>query len=296
MITRLKGLSPLLAKELAERMRARRTPWVIALYLVLMGGIVLAVIHLETSGDGYFNPRRSRDFFTLLAAAQLAMVALITPGLTAGAISGERERQTLNLLLTTQLTPFGIVVNKFLSAIAFIILLILAALPVYSVVFLYGGVSPGEIGRMLLFFLVTIMGFGSLGILTSTVIRRTSMATTTAYGVLFAYTAGTLIAGALAERFYMQALRTTAEFTPSLPARPPLLPHFLQSINPIPIVFRLFQPPERWGAPGMQLPDPYFIYLAFWVILSALLLFSAGYLLTPGRRPLFLRGRDVGSR
>ena len=67
--------------------------------------------------------------FAMLSVFQLMLVAFIAPAFTAGAISLEREKQTLDLLITTPLRPGAIVVGKLLSALAFVVLMILAGDP-----------------------------------------------------------------------------------------------------------------------------------------------------------------------
>ena len=80
----------------------------------------------------------------------------ITPGLTAGAISTEREKQTLSILLTTSQSSFQIISGKLLSSIAFLLLLIVAGLPIYSLVFLFGGISPMDFVKVFFFLFVTL--------------------------------------------------------------------------------------------------------------------------------------------
>ena len=83
--------------------------------------------------------------FAVLTILQMALVLFITPSLTAGAISSEREKQTLNILLTTTQSSTQIVVGKLLSSVAFLVLMLVAGLPLYSLVFLFGGVSPSQL-------------------------------------------------------------------------------------------------------------------------------------------------------
>ena len=49
------------------------------------------------------------DLYMFVASLEFLMLILIMPALTAGSISGERERQTLDLMLTTCMTPADIV-------------------------------------------------------------------------------------------------------------------------------------------------------------------------------------------
>lgn len=278
---RQKIANPLLMKELMERMRSKKTPWLLVGYLLVMGGITLAYIYLETRGQGYFNPQRSRTLFITLTTLQLAMVAFVTPGLTAGTISGERERQTLNILLTTHLSPMLIVSSKLISAISFITLLVLAALPLYAITFLYGGISPGQLGKVLGFYVVTMVSFGGLGVMYSTIFKRTGVATAMTYGTLFGIGAAATVLAELGPRFYYM-------MNPPTPGQPPPpLPDFLQylhGINPVTAIVGLFNEEFFRGRPGQISIDPFYVYVIFWGVLAVLALMAAMYWLKPVRR------------
>ena len=150
-----------------------------------MSIFVFGFILLTTSftGTGYFRPEESFFMFAMLTYIQLGLILFITPGLTAGAISSEREKQTLNILLTTSQTSFQIILGKLTSSIAFLLLLV-AGLPIYSLVFLFGGVSPGQLGVIFLFFFLTMIAIGSIGIMYSTIIRKTIVSMIATYGTM----------------------------------------------------------------------------------------------------------------
>src|SRR5713226_4971181 len=96
---------------------------------------------------------------------------------TAGAISGERERQTIDLLFVTRIPPFSIIWGKLLASMSFVVLLLLLSVPIFSLVFLFGGI---ELDQVLYSFLVTIVAafaLGLIGIAFSTWLRRTLAAT-----------------------------------------------------------------------------------------------------------------------
>jgi ABC-type transport system involved in multi-copper enzyme maturation permease subunit len=114
--------------------------------------------------------------FTGLALLQLLLILLVTPSSVAGAISGERQRQTWDLLLITRLSTFGIVWGKLASGVAFQILLMFSALPIFSLVFLFGGVSPGDIFHVYLVSVLTALFVGSISIFISSISRRTATA------------------------------------------------------------------------------------------------------------------------
>src|SRR5262245_23448643 len=62
--------------------------------------------------------RFADSFFTVFVSVQLRMVLLLTPIVSAGAITEEKERRTLDYLFTTDLTNREIVLGKLASRLA----------------------------------------------------------------------------------------------------------------------------------------------------------------------------------
>jgi ABC-type transport system involved in cytochrome c biogenesis permease component len=108
---------------------------------------------------------------------QTLMVAVLAPAATAGAISSEREHQTLELLAVTPISSFAIVLGKLISALAWVFILILASIPVTALVFVFGGVAPDDMIRAYVVLFATTIGLGSVGIFFSTLTRRTGAST-----------------------------------------------------------------------------------------------------------------------
>jgi hypothetical protein len=126
-----------------------------------------------------------------LLLLQVLLVTFLAPAATSGAISLEREKQTLDLLTATPVSTLAIILGKLSSALAFVIVLILASIPLTAVVFVFGGVAPEDIVRGYAVLLVTALGFGSLGILLSSMTRRTQSATVLTYLGVLVLTVGT---------------------------------------------------------------------------------------------------------
>jgi hypothetical protein len=108
---------------------------------------------------------------------QTLMVAVLAPAATAGAISSEREHQTLELLAVTPISSLAIVLGKLLSALAWVFVLILASIPVTALVFVFGGVAPDDMLRAYVVLFATVIGLGSVGIFFSALTRRTGAST-----------------------------------------------------------------------------------------------------------------------
>lgn len=193
------GIAAIGVKELRGRMRGRRAFIILTIYLLLLGGFALMVetIIERSYATGFGNSSAfasaaiGQGIFAAMLMLMTLQVVFLAPSSTAGAISLEREKQTLDLLVTTPITSLAIVIGKLLSTLVYVFLLIAASIPLMAVVFVYGGVGPEAVLSGYLVLLVTALGFGSFGLLCSTLVKRTTAATAiTIFGVL-ALTIGT---------------------------------------------------------------------------------------------------------
>ncbi|MGZ7441892.1 ABC transporter permease [Paenibacillus sp. TH7-28] len=179
-------INPVLDKEFRLRMRTPRSAFIVFAYILVTGLLAMAIIYMTTSNElsagGRLDPGVSRIIFYVLSIGQLVLIAFMTPALTAGVISGEREKQTLNMLLTTQQSSATIILSKLLSSLSFMTLVILATLPVYSIVFLYGGLSPKQLMLVFLFYLFVMLLLGSIGVFYSTLFKKTIVSVIMTYG------------------------------------------------------------------------------------------------------------------
>ncbi|MEG6616216.1 ABC transporter permease [Peptococcaceae bacterium 1198_IL3148] len=270
--------NPVLVKELRQRFRSLKGPLILLLYLLVIGGFILGFIYLNWRYQPMtFDPDRSRDIFMTLSVAQLILLGFVIPGLTAGTISGERERQTLNVLLTTELSPTAIVIGKMLSSCSFTLLLIMATAPLYSLVFMFGGVSPTQLLGVFGFYLVTMFLFAAVGMACSSFFKRTGISTVTAYGIIAFLGAGTAFLAAFIHEFLRKP-----ELPP--PDTAPFIVQFLFDINPVIVLMRIMNE----GAPLMDEAEwflPYWgVYIAFYVGSGILLLIWSGRRLNPLRK------------
>lgn len=176
--------NPVLLKELKLRFRAFKSFSGLMFYLAVLCIFVVGflLVYTQFSGTGFFRPRDSFTMFAVLSVIQMGLVMFITPALTAGAISTEREKQTLNILLTTTQSSTQIIVGKLASSVVFLILMLVAGLPLYSLVFLFGGVSPFQFITIFLLYLVTLVAIGSIGIMFSTITKKTIVSMIATYG------------------------------------------------------------------------------------------------------------------
>ncbi|MGQ9925553.1 MAG: ABC transporter permease [Chloroflexaceae bacterium] len=188
--------NPVLMRELRGRIRARRATVMLVIYLAITAVITLLVYAASAStfGRGINDPEAGRGIgkgiFLTVMVATLVQVCVISPALTAGAISGEKERQTYDLLLISLLSPWQIVLGKLVAALAFALLLIIAAMPLAGLAFLFGGVSGTELIIGILGILVTVVCYATIGLLASALTRSTLSATVLAQGLVIALLLG----------------------------------------------------------------------------------------------------------
>ena len=173
----LREPNPLLVKELRSRMRGARAFGLLTLYLLLLSCVASAIYYSSSQSmvltGGANTAPVGKAVFYGIGLLEVFMVAIITPSLTNGAISGEKERKTFELLRTTLLSARRIVIGKLSSALVYIVLLILAAIPLESLAFILGGVTLVELGLAQLIMIATAISFAVIGLFFSSLTRRT---------------------------------------------------------------------------------------------------------------------------
>ena len=238
--------NPIVAKEYRSRMRTWRSPLALMVYILLLGGLGWAIFAAMASSSqsqyGGPTPTYGQTLFQYLVLFQMLLLAFITPAVTAGAISGERERQTIDLLFVTLIRPFSIVWGKLLSSISFILLLLLLSVPIFSLVFLFGGIELDQVFQSFLLMAVTALTLGAIGIAFSSCFRRTLPATVSAYAAALVLLAGSPVYGLL---FPVTAdpLATTLPSPPVVSYLGPIIPLLSIAAN---------APPEGFG---VRLPN-----------------------------------------
>ncbi|HVM25021.1 MAG TPA: ABC transporter permease subunit [Candidatus Limnocylindrales bacterium] len=203
----LSAVQTIMVKELRSRMRGRRAFIVLTVYLGILALITYGVYVVVAPnarnmagggfGFGFGQANASaligQSIFSLLSIFQLILVCFIAPAFTAGQISLEREKQTLDLLVSTPLRPSAIVIGKLAAALAFVVLMIVAAVPITAIVLMYGGASVDDIVRQQLVLLSTALVLGAIGLFFSALLKRTQAATVLTYITVLALTLGTVM-------------------------------------------------------------------------------------------------------
>lgn len=267
--------NPVLMKELKLRFRSFKSFSGLMFYLgvlcIFVAGFLL--IYTRFSGTSFFRPSDSFSMFATISVIQMALVMFITPGVTAGAISSEREKQTLNILLTTTQTSTQIIIGKLFSSVAFLMLMLVAGLPLYSLVFLFGGVSPMQLITMFLFYLLTLIAIGSIGIMFSTITKKTIVSMIATYGTMIFL--GGITAFFFFIGFSMEQVSSYSATSPTTPFSP--ISYFWVSINPGALTLSVLYPEITTTLNemvGISVPI-WIVYLIFYILLTVFCLWIA---------------------
>ncbi len=178
-------LNPIMAFSATRRMRSFKTMLVVIAYVAALLLLALAFLGSFIPDAVYLTTMtRGPMCYLALLVAQFALIILIAPAMTSASIAGERERQTLDLLLVTNTGSFRIAIGKVMESFAVLALLIVCGLPVMSLCLLTGGVSLGQILIGELFLLAEAFACVSIGVFCSSVARSTVLSGVLSYLVI----------------------------------------------------------------------------------------------------------------
>ena len=190
------NINPIYEREHRVSTRSLRLSTAILVFNFIVAGFTL----IEMNGVvDYARKTSSIDYtsflqiFKIVVFVPVVLLIFVGPSFISGAISDERHRGTLEILLTTKMTAKSIVVGKFLSLMASIMIILVSQLPISAILFLYGGITVGDIVKLTLNFIVFVVLLISMGIFCSSISRKTSIATALLYLAVLILFVGTLV-------------------------------------------------------------------------------------------------------
>jgi ABC-type transport system involved in multi-copper enzyme maturation permease subunit len=176
----------MLVKEMRLRMRSERTIWILVLYILLLGLLTWFRLNRDSTPAISINQWSSvgSDLYRFLLLVQLLLILFITPAFTATAINGEKERRTYEMLICSRISSFSLVTGKLFAGLSNSLLLIAAAIPLFSLIFLLGGVTLFTVLQDLFTFIITAVLIATLGFLCSAVFLRPALSTAVTYALV----------------------------------------------------------------------------------------------------------------
>lgn len=183
-------------KEMKLSVRTKKTAWGLFVFNGILALLGLLVFYVTFGTQGSYtttNYHEMLSVYIIICLIEMCLVAFIVPSVTAGSIAGEREKQTLEILLTTRLTSWQIIWGKLVSSISTLLLYIISSIPILAIIFSIGGISVLDLLQVMAYICVLAVYFGSFGILYSCLFKKSIVATICTYGTVFITTIGPFV-------------------------------------------------------------------------------------------------------
>lgn len=187
-------MNPVYKNELKMSARSMQIPVLAVIFNSILSVVTLIVLYSirqEYIRNGSAPYSSMMLLYVVVLTIEVVLLCLFVPSAAGGSIAGERERQTLDILLSSRMSVGEIVTGKLLSCISKAVLLVLTSVPILAVTSMYGGMQLGVLYQSAAYVGFFILFIGSIGVFCSCRFKKTTYASISAYGVIIALTIGT---------------------------------------------------------------------------------------------------------
>ena len=189
-------LNPIVKKDVRVQARSMKICWGVFAYELILAIVfffAMAFIQEQSSYSTSNIYSYMVQLYPVLAVTQLVILGVVVPVRTASSISGERERQTFDIMMTTGMTPFSIIAGKVMTAIIQSMFFVVASMPVMALSFVIGGMSWSYLFWFLGVALLMSFFAASIGILCSSICKKSISAVIMSYGFYIIFFVGTVV-------------------------------------------------------------------------------------------------------
>ena len=172
--------NPVLQNELVSNLRKTSSFVLLFVYVGLLGLLVYAAWPEDQRLD-MVQSQKAKPLVNLLFLGQYMLVSLMAPSFAAGAITGEKERKSYEMLMASPLKPGAIVLGKLAASVTPLLQLMVGSLPIVMLCLPLGGVSPYEVGAAYLAMISSVSLFAMLSLWCSSYFVRTSASLVVSY-------------------------------------------------------------------------------------------------------------------
>ncbi|HTL18664.1 MAG TPA: hypothetical protein VL793_15615, partial [Patescibacteria group bacterium] len=160
-------IGPIFSRELAVAPRrpihyVYRTAYPLVL-AVIMGTAWFLMVGTQNIRNVADIARFGTMIFQMLAPLQLAVLAFLAAQSAVSGVAQEKDKRTMLLLLMTRLSNHELVLGKLCASLLDVFVMLLAGLPVFMLITLFGGISLEQVARVFAVTLATVLAAGSLG-------------------------------------------------------------------------------------------------------------------------------------
>ena len=179
-------LNPIVKKDIRVQARSMKIAWGLFAYEGIMALIFFLAMSFFQVDNSYSSTNIYSNIvmlYPMLAIAQISILAVVVPIITASSISGEKERQTFDIMMTTSMTPFSIIAGKVTTAMVQGLLFVVGAMPVMALAFVIGGMSWAYLLWFLLIAMLVSLFSASIGICCSALCKKSIVSVIMSYGI-----------------------------------------------------------------------------------------------------------------
>lgn len=182
--------NPVVVLDMRVRLRGSRAFWNQGFYLAIVslisiGGYLSAT---QTGSINFEDPVAMQlylhQFYNSIFFTLAGLVCLIAPALTAVAVITERQRLTLDLLITTPMTSMQMLTGKLLSSLAFLALLMVLSAPESALCVILGGATIGDIAQTYALLMIDGLVMAAIGLAFSCAAKNAAQAIVMTYGLV----------------------------------------------------------------------------------------------------------------
>ncbi len=222
--------NPVLCREIICIFRKRSIALMYLAFIFFLGTVTY--LFWPAAGVYSMGAQASRMLFTVFCLVQVVMIVLFAPAITATSITSEKETGTFDLLFATPISPTSIIAAKVLSAVSFLMILIVSSMPFSALCLTLGGISNTEILTVYSVLVMSALLCGLTGLFCSSVFKSSYSSLIITYVFLISLCLGTVIPSILLPSLqeavrYFQIARSLSPFVAVLDITQPELWKFL---------------------------------------------------------------------
>lgn len=191
-------LNPIVKKDVRVQSRSMKICVGVFSYELILALVFFLVMYIMEQNNMYSSNNIYSSLvwlYPFLAVTQFVALGVIVPVRTASSISGEKERQTFDIMMTTGMTPFSVILGKVLTAMAQSMLYVAASLPIMALSFVIGGMSWSYLFWFFAVALLVSFFSASIGILCSSLCKRSVSAVIMSFGFYLFFFVVTMLPG-----------------------------------------------------------------------------------------------------
>lgn len=189
-------LNPIVKRDVRVQSRSMKICWGVFIYELILALVFFVAMMVIEQGNRYSTNNIYSALvwlYPVLAITQFVILGIVVPVRTASSISGERERQTFDIMMTTGMTPFSIIWGKVMTAIVQSMFFVVASMPVMALSFVIGGMSWSYLFWFLGVALLVSFFAASIGILCSSLCKKSISAVIMSYAFYIIFFVGTVL-------------------------------------------------------------------------------------------------------